>query len=193
MKVTKKDTFFEADQWFKNGDLPEEIVVPFNPPAEQLDQECDECGHKLCYHGLLVTSDTSGRLKICPGYWVLQSSENRFLVSHEDFEEKYQSLTDSARTIEVEHTINQVDVQKLNLAENDVLMITIKYSEITQEALEGLRDSFKNFFPNNKVALFAMGDEGFVKFTVASQPEPTYNSYCSDCSCGKKERAENNG
>ncbi len=83
--------------------------------------------------------------------------------------------------------LNELDVQKLNLKEGDVLMVTVKHEDIDVTSMEQLRNSLGTIFPNNKVAVFAMGSEGYVKFTVASQPQL---SYCSDCDCGKKEQVE---
>ena len=95
---------------------------------------------------------------------------------------------------EVENTrpqLNISEVQKVNLTPNDVLMVTIQNDGIDEPALRNLQEQLKKFFPNNKVALFAMGSEGYVKFTVASTQEPVVQSYCTDCDCGKKERIEN--
>jgi len=83
--------------------------------------------------------------------------------------------------------ITELEVQKINLKEGDVLMGTIKHDDVTQESLSMLNDSLKLMFPLNKVALFAMGSEGYIKFTVVSQPDI---GYCSDCDCGKKEIIE---
>jgi hypothetical protein len=75
-------------------------------------------------------------------------------------------------------TINEVEVQRVNLQPNDVLMVTVNHEDITEHSIEQLREKLKVLFPTNKVMLFAMGPEGYVKFTVATQSE---KSYCDRC------------
>jgi hypothetical protein len=85
------------------------------------------------------------------------------------------------------YKIKTLEVQKINLQEEDVLMVTIKHDEITMESMQLLRNQFKRVFPDNEVFVMAVGTDGDVKFALVSKPEI---SYCSDCDCGKKERAE---
>lgn len=88
-----------------------------------------------------------------------------------------------------EVTINEIEAQKINLQPGDVLMVTINHADLEQEGMMRLRDQFKRVFPNNEIMVFGMGGEGYVKFTVATQPKV---GYCSNCDCGKKEEAELN-
>jgi hypothetical protein len=94
------------------------------------------------------------------------------------------------RKMSDEIKITELEVQKLNLQPGDVLMVTIRHDDVREDDLGGLRNMLRRFFPNNQAMLFAMGSEGYVKFTVASQPETSYTGYCTDCDCGKKERVE---
>ena len=84
--------------------------------------------------------------------------------------------------------IKEVEVQKINLNPSDVLMVNVHHDDVDEESLRLLLKQLKSAFPNNKVAVFAMGSEGTIRFTVASQSEVLY---CSNCNCGKKEEVEN--
>jgi hypothetical protein len=84
--------------------------------------------------------------------------------------------------------VTEVEATKIDLKQGDVLMVTVKHEDIDLESLNSLREKFIEIFPNNKVMVFGMGSEGYVKFTIASQPKTTYNDYCTDCDCGKKEK-----
>lgn len=83
-----------------------------------------------------------------------------------------------------------VEAQKLNLESGDVLMITIKNDHIDHNDMANLRKGLKTIFPNNEVFLMAVGSGDEVKVSVAKTAE---SGYCSNCSCGKKAKAENEG
>lgn len=85
--------------------------------------------------------------------------------------------------------INQIEVQKINLQPGDVLMVTVQHEDVNEEALYALKNTLTGIFPDNKIMLFSMSSEGYVKFTVASQSQPQKN-YCEDCDCGKKQEWE---
>jgi hypothetical protein len=76
-----------------------------------------------------------------------------------------------------------VEVQRVGLKPGDVLMVTVKNDDLSQESVNALRMQLETVFPNNKVFVFAMGTTDDVKISVVSQSEA---SYCSDCNCGKK-------
>lgn len=80
-----------------------------------------------------------------------------------------------------------VEVQKVNLQPGDVLMVTVKNDEVSQDSIDGLRNQLQYVFPENKVFVFAMGTSDDVQLSVVSRPQM---SYCDDCSCGKKEQSE---
>ena len=79
-----------------------------------------------------------------------------------------------------------VEVQRVNLGPGDVLMVTVKNDDLSQESVDALRFQLQTVFPDNKVFVFAMGTNDDAKISVVSQSEV---SYCSDCNCGKKEQA----
>lgn len=102
-----------------------------------------------------------------------------------------------------EISLNEIDVQKLSLQPGEVLIVTIKSDELTEDSMYELRRGLMGYFPNNKVLVMGVGSEGSVNLTVAravayDDPKPqvgcgtTPASYCNDCSCGKKEAYEGN-
>lgn len=84
--------------------------------------------------------------------------------------------------------INEIEVQKINLQPNDVLMVTVQHEDADEQSMLALKETLTSLFPNNKIMLFSLGLEGYVKFTVASQSQ---KNYCDDCDCGKKQEWEN--
>ena len=84
--------------------------------------------------------------------------------------------------------INEIEVQKLNLQPNDVLMVTVQHKDADEESLIALKNTLLGIFPNNKIMLFSLASEGYVKFSVVGQ---TQKNYCDDCDCGKKQEWEN--
>jgi hypothetical protein len=82
-----------------------------------------------------------------------------------------------------------VELQKISLKPGDVLAVKLVGDDFDIDTMESLRDSLKQVFTNNKVMVFQMPKDSDIQFT-AIESAPAQN-YCSDCSCGKKERAEN--
>lgn len=101
-----------------------------------------------------------------------------------------------------EISLNEIDVRKLNLQPGEVLIVTIKSDELTEDSMYQLRRGLMGYFPNNKVLVMGVGSEGNIDLTVArhvAYDEPTAEAcgpgpanYCSDCSCGKKQAYEGN-
>lgn len=83
-------------------------------------------------------------------------------------------------------SIREVEVAKLDLKPGQVLAITVKCDDLDEYALDCLKASLTKIFPNNKIALFGLRPGDGMEFSVISQEEAV--SYCSDCSCGKKEK-----
>lgn len=86
----------------------------------------------------------------------------------------------------MELKINEVDVQKLNLQPDEVLVVKVRSDEIQQSDIQHLSDGLKKIFSNNRVVVLAVGSEGSIDLTIAKQSEYPETNYCSDCSCGKK-------
>lgn len=86
-----------------------------------------------------------------------------------------------------------VEVQRVGLQPGDVLMVTVKNDDLSQESVDGLRSQLQIVFPGNKVFVFAMGTSDDVQLAVVSQAVGesygcnTPAGYCEDCNCGKKE------
>jgi hypothetical protein len=91
--------------------------------------------------------------------------------------------------------IKELFITKLNLEPGDTLFVKVKSDEVTSYALEALGEQLRETFPNNKVIVFGMGESDDIELTTVK--DASYNdcskpdSYCQDCSCGKKERAQN--
>ena len=93
----------------------------------------------------------------------------------------------------MEITIKEVEVAKINLIPGDVLVVTIKSDDVDEEILSKVGESFSKVFPNNQVGLFALGKDDEIKFSVTTSLQKSgcgTQSYCMDCSCGKKEQTE---
>jgi hypothetical protein len=98
-----------------------------------------------------------------------------------------------------EVTFKEVEVTKLNLQPGDVLAVVVKHDDLDNSSLEGLKRALQPAFPKNRIAVFGLSTDDEMKFSILSNPEPEQKlesvgcntqSYCSDCSCGKKERME---
>lgn len=97
---------------------------------------------------------------------------------------------------------NELDVQRLNLQPGELLVVTIKSDEVSQESMYELRKGLEKYFPNNKILVLGHAVSDNIALTVAKdmsyseeKPQvsgcgPTPADYCSSCSCGKKEAFE---
>lgn len=70
--------------------------------------------------------------------------------------------------------ITQVEATKINMQPGEVLVVTIKCDDVSYESLGELKERLGILFPNNKVAVFGIGTQDSVEFTVASNPEVGY-------------------
>ena len=97
----------------------------------------------------------------------------------------------------IQITLKEVEVQKLDLQPGQSLMVTVKHEDVDQTSLEQLKNLLSSSFPNNQVMVFGMGSAGEITFAVVNDPVASQPNvgYCGVCSCGKKERveAERNG
>jgi hypothetical protein len=93
----------------------------------------------------------------------------------------------------MELKLNEAEVQKLNLQPDEILVVKIKSDDLSQDALYQLRKGLTAYFPNNKVLVLGVGEEGSIDLTVAKGSAYPETQYCSDCSCGKKAAYEGNG
>ena len=90
----------------------------------------------------------------------------------------------------MEISIKEMEVAKLNLKPGDVLAVTVKSNRLTSESLNFLKDQLNELFNGNQIFLIGMNLDEEVKFSIMDeQPKGCgVQSYCDDCSCGKKER-----
>ena len=90
-------------------------------------------------------------------------------------------------------TLNEVEVAKLNLDSSDTLIVTFKGSKEEMNGLNLLSDLLSETFNKNRVVVLGLGLNDEVKFHVVKevvQSSCGTQSYCQNCSCGKKEQAE---
>lgn len=86
-----------------------------------------------------------------------------------------------------------VELTQIDLKPNGVLMVTVKNDDMDHASIQALRDQLQSVFPNNRIFVFGMGTADEVKFVAVNQEavaKPENVGYCSNCNCGKKERAE---
>jgi hypothetical protein len=92
--------------------------------------------------------------------------------------------------------IKEIITQKITLEPGEVLVVTLKIDDDIEYAqMRELGDNLRSIFPDNKVVVFRVGSDQDIQLTTVK--DSSYNdcskpdSYCQDCSCGKKERAQN--
>jgi hypothetical protein len=98
---------------------------------------------------------------------------------------------------QVEITLKEAEVLKINAQPGDVLFFKFKGDEFHNDDVQRLGDRLRALFKNNKIVVFSLPKDHDVELTtikenVTTEPvdcsQPT--SYCSNCNCGKKERIE---
>ncbi len=89
----------------------------------------------------------------------------------------------------MEITLNQVDVAKLALTEQDTLVVTVKSDKNSLDSLTPFANLMRETFDQNKVVVIGLRGNDEVAFTIVRE-KPQQN-YCSDCNCGKREGTEN--
>lgn len=97
----------------------------------------------------------------------------------------------------MEVSIKEIEIQKLSLQPGEVLIVTTKIEDMDEHSMNALAEGLRTHFPNNKVALLALGTDDSIRFTVVKEvakPDMSCASspvgYCSDCNCGKREQVE---
>jgi hypothetical protein len=98
--------------------------------------------------------------------------------------------------VQTKVVFKEVEVSKLNLKENDVLVVKMQGEDFEADMLRGLQAHIRKVFPNNKVLVFSLQGDMKMELEViqaALQSEslscpPT--GYCEGCDCGKREAAE---
>lgn len=116
-KYRKKPVVIEANQWFKNGDHPEdnatemfdypdgqkpraikegEIVRHYRHPDTPGNYQCDTCGNKMHGHGWIETLE--GGHIVCPGDWIITGvAGERYPCKPDIFEQTYEPVLEAAR------------------------------------------------------------------------------------------------
>lgn len=103
---------------------------------------------------------------------------------------------DAAVQTNTEVIFKEIEVSKLNLKENDVLVVKMQGMDMDQSMMSSLQNHFKKVFPNNKVLVFSLSADSVMGLEVV-QADLTEKScdtapkgYCEGCNCGKKSAAE---
>lgn len=86
------------------------------------------------------------------------------------------------------------EVTKISLEPGDVLSVSVKTEEYYKPFMDLLTKGLREAFPNNQVFVVSMPPDNAIEFT-AIKPQKKVDcsdemSYCTDCSCGKKETIE---
>lgn len=73
----------------------------------------------------------------------------------------------------MELTLKEIEVQRLNLKENDVLFITLKGEEFIEhfDSVKQLRDGLKNLFPQNKIIVLAIPEGHEIDLKLVNRDE----------------------
>ncbi len=72
-KYRKKPVLIEAEQWFKNGDVPEAPIQMIDSDEEWI---CKKCGYKASQHGKCKTLE--GFHIVCPGDYIIKGVKGEF-------------------------------------------------------------------------------------------------------------------
>ena len=73
MKYRKKPVVVDAEQWFKNGDVPDANTHPIDSGIEW---KCEECGFTASKHNNCPTLE--GYHIVCPGDWIIKGVKGEF-------------------------------------------------------------------------------------------------------------------
>jgi hypothetical protein len=113
-KFKKKPVVIEANQWFKNGDHPEDrsqdprgpehplwegsVVRYYRHPDVPGDKPCEQCGKPHHIHGWIDTLEQGHR--VCPGDWIITGVKGeRYPCKPDIFAATYEPAGDSAEGI----------------------------------------------------------------------------------------------
>ena len=72
-KYRKKPVIIDAEQWFKNGDVPEANTHPIDSDTEWI---CQQCGNKASHHNNCPTLE--GWHIVCPGDYIIKGIKGEF-------------------------------------------------------------------------------------------------------------------
>jgi hypothetical protein len=108
MQFRKKPVVIEADQWWKNGDHPQDfsvfigtepnrfltegkIVRYYRHPQDSGERLCDHCRVRMNDHGWIDTLE--GGHIVCPGDWIITGVKGeRYPCKADIFEATYESV-----------------------------------------------------------------------------------------------------
>lgn len=96
MKFRKKPEIVEATQWYRAEDCPHVLtyIVPedYHPSTRKLNL-CEKCGHPSLNHGWIENNPNGRAYKICPGDWIITTSDGEYYVCvQKTFEKEYEKV-----------------------------------------------------------------------------------------------------
>ena len=111
-KFNKKPVTVDADQWFKNGDNPDDnstlvgigdtafksegkVVRYYRNPIDAGSRICTNCSHIMNEHGWI---DARYYLKdhiVCPGDWIIKEKNQYFICKENEFSNTYDPAQES--------------------------------------------------------------------------------------------------
>ena len=91
----------------------------------------------------------------------------------------------------LEVVLKEVEVSKLNLKKNDVLVVKMHGEDFDHQLIQSLQNHFKKVFPSNKVLVFSLSegmsmDLEVVKSRLLEEKAACSSGPCEGCDCGKK-------
>ena len=87
-KYRKKPVIIEAEQWLKNGDVPEANTFPIDSDNDWV---CKVCGHNSSDHNNCPTLE--GFHIVCPGDWIIKGIKGEYYPCKPDiFEATYEEV-----------------------------------------------------------------------------------------------------
>lgn len=104
----------------------------------------------------------------------------------------YSVIPKRMKKMESQVKLIQAEAIRIRLSPGDVLAVTIKSDDLDRSTMQQLRDQIAQVFPENKVLILGVGENGDVTFKSIEKVESgcSTENYCSDCDCGKKAVAE---
>ena len=94
----KRPVVIRADQWFKNGDHPEDgprgegaVVRYYRHPDKSGEELCKHCDIRMHEHGWIDTLEASHN--VCPGDWIIKGvAGERYPCKPNIFDATYEAV-----------------------------------------------------------------------------------------------------
>lgn len=165
-KFRKKPVVIEAVQFDGSN-----MIEIFNFIGKSVDENIIihnlSVNHKenknYCSHISIPTLE--GQMRADPGDWIIKGIKGEFYPCKPDIFEQTYDFTTEEKVAEIKIS----EIQKVNLKEGDVFLVTIKDDDVDFESLQCLKVQFGKVFCNNKVAVLAVGSDDDIKFSIVTE------------------------